>query len=271
MFGGVELSDDKLRQLVGAANEAAMRRASAFLMRVAQRKIRYRRYGTVSKKGDPPFKHTTGQQSFSHAIKFLVEDHGASAVIGPTRKPNGTIGAFGGTVPNTLEFGGYTPKGWTAGGWYRGDVAAAGLRTESAIADWALRVGFGPIFAGENETSVINQIAQYDEGRQLTRREISRRRKADPRARIFRDIYKRDLWKGKTKEEGIRRVYLADFSVRTPHQARKAAANIVKFFGVPKVGPFEVAARPFMGPTLQEHLADLSGFWRDRLAYGNLS
>ena len=269
MFGGVELDDTGLRQLVGAANEAAMYRASAFLMRVAQRKIRYRRYGS-SAPGSPPFKHSHGQQSFSHAIKFLVEDHGASAVIGPTRKPNGTLSAFGGTVPNTLEFGGVSQKG-TAAGWYRHDITASGLTSESAIAGWLMSEGWGPVFAGTSETSVVNSIIQSEEGHKVSRREVARRKKEDPRARVFRYIHRRKLWKGKTKSEGVRRVYLADFTIRTPHQARKAAANIVKFFGYPKIGPFRVAARPFMGPTLQEHLADLSGFWRDRLAHGNLS
>ena len=270
MFGEVELDDTGLRQLVGAANEAGMRRASAFLMRVAQRKIRYRKSGVSSRPGSPPFKHSTGPQSFSHAIKFIVEDHGASAVIGPTRKPNGTISAFGGTVPSTLEFGGVSQKG-TASSWYRSDVAARGLNTESAIADWLLSEGWGPVFAGTSETSVVNAIIQSEEGHKVSRREIARRKKEDPRARIFRYIHSRKLWKGKSRSEGIRRVYLADFTIRTPHQARKAAANIVRHFGYPMIGPFRVAARPFMGPTMQEHLADLPRFWRDRLAHGNLS
>ena len=165
----------RLRGMVERANAKAMYRAAGFLMRVAQQKIRYRKFGVSSEPGSPPYKHTHGQQSFSHAIKFIVEDHGASAVIGPTRKPNGTVSAFGGTVPHTLEFGGVTQKG-TAASWYRSDVTAAGLRTEDGIAAWLLHEGWGPVFAGTSEAGVVNQILRSEGEARMSRRSGSRSR-----------------------------------------------------------------------------------------------
>ena len=240
-FDGAKITDAAKR-----AGLTGLYRSAGLLMKIARQKIKFRRR-KISSSGSPPYQHSRGRNSFRHTIQFAVDRQNLAAYIGPQK----VAGKVGKDVPRTLEFGGMTGPAPNPT-WYQTDGVPKNLNSVSAIAAWLLREGFGPLFMAGSESGVINQYFS-GRGKKYSRRRISESRKAKPDQWIFRHIQRR-------KNPGTRKtVFYVTVPIRSQKQATQAAENIVKFYGMPNIKPHYVAARPFMGPSLQEaknHLAE---------------
>jgi len=235
----VTMDTGGLTALIERGSKKAMYRASGLLMRMARQKIRYRSYMMKSDPGNPPFKHMTGANSFSHSIRFAVDPNGMTSVIGPERQAK--PGNPGGPAPHTLEFGGISAPGNNTLWFTQSKRVPPGVTTVSQVADFFKSWGWGPLFLDENRDVVAAGV-----GRKWSRR-ISHKK-----APIF-----------KSKPLQFRTVYYFSVKMRTMRQARRAAENAVKYFGYPVVRSGTVKARPYMGPTLVENFERIHVFWRD--------
>ena len=234
----IRMDTGKLTTIVKGGSRKAMYRASALLMRMARQKIRYRSYRRASEPGMPPFKHRTGANSFSHSILFGVDASATTAVIGPQKemKPDNPSGP----VPHTLEFGGRTREGKNAM-WFSGK-APGGISSESQVASFLKSQGYGPIFMNTNQGAVSAKAGKNSSGK-------IRKKRAPDFSRKSNGSY--------------RMVYYFNVKLRSDRQARKAARNVVKYFGYPAISASSIAARPFMGPTLRENEGKIRPFWKD--------
>jgi len=231
----VTMDTGGLTALIERGSKKAMYRASGLLMRMARQKIRFRTRAVKSQPGRPPFKHTSGPNSFSHSIRFSVDPSGSSAVIGPERQSK--PGNPGGPAPHTLEFGG-TSRAGKSGTWFSGK-APAGLSGISQVADFFKTQGWGPVIMGEDISAVKAEVGPACSGR---------------------------IQKKKAPANGgnsFRTVYYYQVKIRTARQARRAAENAVKYFGYPGIKAGTVKPRPYMGPTLRENFEKIHAFWRD--------
>jgi len=238
MTAKVSIDTRSLQAAVADGSKRALYRASGLLMQIARRKIRYRSYRKASLPGRPPFKHRTGANSFSHSIRFGVEPSGTTAVIGPQRenKPMNP----GGPVPRTLEFGGRTRAGKNMF-WFN-SRAPEGIRDEGQVAAFLQSRGFGPLFMGASQGAVEKQAGQGSGEKIRKKRAPDMKRKADGSYRL---------------------VYYLSVKLRSARQARRAAKNVVKFFGFPGIASSSIAPRPFMGPTLRENYGKILPHWRN--------
>lgn len=253
MTAKVSMDTRELQAVVADGSKRALYRASGLLMQIARRKIRYRSYRKASLPGRPPFKHRTGANSFSHSIRFGVEPSGATAVIGPQRenKPMNP----GGPVPRTLEFGGRTRAGKNMF-WFN-SRAPEGIRDEGQVAAFLQSQGWGPLFMGESVSAVqkqaklaaVSKVVKDKNGRGMVPEERIRKKRAP------------DM---KRKADGsYRLVYYFSVKLRSARQARRAAKNVVKYFGFPGIASSSIAPRPFMGPTLRENYGKILPHWRN--------
>ena len=232
-----EINTSALQTMVAKASRKAMFRAAGFAMTVARRKIRYRSYKMASAPGSAPFKHKNGPNSFSHSIRFAVDPAGTTAVIGPQREPAKPANASG-PVPHTLEFGGMTRAGKNIMWFNR--TAPETLRTESSVADFLRSRKYVPLFMAESSGAVARAAG--------TTRYIRRKKAPD-----F----------GRTGSGQYKMVYYLSIKARSDRQARRAAKNVIKYFGYPGVAASVIAPRPFMGPTLSEHEGKILSFWQN--------
>ena len=232
----VKMDTSALRLMVASASKKAMYRAAGFAMTAARRKIRYRSYRTASAPGSPPFKHKQGANSFSHSIRFSVDPAGTTAVIGPQReaKPANVSGP----VPHTLEFGGKTRPGTNTLWFHRSPPS--GLKSESAIASFLRSQKYAPLFMGESYAAVTRAARTTN---------WIRKKKAPNFSRTATGQY-RMIW------------YLS-VKMRTDRQARRAAKNVIKYFGYPQTAAGTIAPRPYMGPTLREYEGRILNYWRN--------
>lgn len=233
----VRMDPENLRAVVKKGSRKALFKAAAFTMRMARQKIRYRK-NKSSLPGQPPYKHKTGSNSFSHSILFAVDTAGESAVIGPRReaKPANP----GGPVPHTLEFGGAIVSGKNSL-WFSKN-APVGLNSVDAIAAYFRSVGFGPLFMGPSAESVIQAAGPASASKLRKRRAPDFSRKSDGSYRL---------------------IYYVSTPVVSDRQARRAAENVVRYFGLPASAASSIAPRPFMGPTLAENQDKISSFWKN--------
>ena len=248
---------DKVFEAAHRGGVKGLYRAAAFLMRCAQRKIKYRKHKS-SAPGNPPFQHGQGKTSFRHLVQFAVDEKNAAAYIGPRK----IYGKKGNDVPHVLEFGGMTSPAANPL-WYQTEVPQ-NVKTQADIANWLLESQkYGPLFMAGSESGVVNQ---YFQGRgKYSRRKIAESKKTKPDQWIFQNIQKRNVKSEKGGKKSSRRVYYITVKIRSMAQAAKAAANIVKFFGLPVIKPRKIAPRPFMGPSLQESQNNLAKFFAKTL------
>jgi len=234
----IRMETSTLRTIVAKGSKKAMYRASALAMKMARQKIRYRTYRRASMPGQPPFKHRTGSNSFSHSIRFGIDAAGTTAVIGPqkTMQPNNPSGP----VPHTLEFGGKT-RATKNVMWYTNN-APMGAKTEDQIASFFKSQGYAPLFMGASMASVSAQVGGKSTGK-------IRKKKAPDFSRKANGSY--------------RMVYYFTTKLRSDRQARRAAKNVIKYFGYPTIAAATIAPRPYMGPTLRENESKILSFWRD--------
>ena len=248
-----DFNGSKIAAAARKGGAKSLYQASAFLMKVARQKIQYRKK-TISRPGAPPFQHTKGKNSFRHTIQFAVNRKDLTAYVGPQKVSN-TVGK---DVPHTLEFGGITAPA-TNPTWYqiRKPWETGKLDSTSDIAAWLLKEKVGPLFAAGSESGVVNQ---YFSGKaRYSRRQISSMKKSRPDQWIFRNIQKR-------KNLGTKKtVYYVMLPITTQTQARKAAENIVKFYGYPKIKAHKIAPRPFMEPSLSQSKNSLARFFENSI------
>lgn len=238
MTATVSMDTRELQAVVADGSKRALYRASGLLMQIARRKIRYRSYRKASLPGRPPFKHRTGANSFSHSIRFGVEPSGATAVIGPQRENKPTNP--GGPVPRTLEFGGRTRAGKNSFWFSR--RAPEGISSESQVAAYLQNQGYGPLFMGASPGAVEKQAGQG------SGEKIRKKRAPDMK---------------RSSDGSYKMIYYLSVKLRSARQARRAAKNVVKFFGFPGIASSSIAPRPFMGPTLRENYGKILPHWRN--------
>lgn len=233
----VRMDPENLRAVVKKGSRKALFKAAAFAMRMARQKIRFRK-NKSSIPGQPPFKHRTGSNSFSHSIVFAVDHSGESAVIGPRReaKPADPDGP----VPHVLEFGGRTTAGQNSL-WFSKN-APEGLNSVDSIAAYFRSIGFGPLFMGPSPDSVIQSAGPASAAKLRKRRAPDFSRKSDGSYRL---------------------IYYVSTPIISDRQARRAAENVVRYFGLPASASSVIAPRPFMGPTLTENQDKISSFWKN--------
>lgn len=233
-----EINTSALQTMVAKASRKAMFRAAGFAMTVARRKIRYRSYKMASAPGSAPFKHKNGPNSFSHSIRFAVDPAGTTAVIGPQREPEKPANVSG-PVPHTLEFGGMTRADRNKV-WF--NQSAPELRTESEVAGYFRSKKFAPLYMGLSSGSVARASGS---------KKVRSKKAPD---------FKR------TGSGQYRLIYYVSAEMRSDRQARRAAKNVIKYFGYPGVAASFIAPRPFMGPTLSEHEGKILSFWKNIVA-----
>lgn len=246
-FDGAKITDAAKR-----AGLTGLYRSAGLLMKIARQKIKYRRR-TISKPGASPFQHSKGRQSFRHSIRFAIDRQNLAAYIGPQK----IAGKVGKNVPHTLEFGGMTGPAPNPT-WYKTDGVPRGMNSESAIAAWLMREGYGPLFMAGSESGVVNQYFS-SRGKKYSRQRIAESKKAKPDQWIFRNIQRR-------KNPGTKKtVFYITVPIRSTKQAIQAAKNIVKFYGMPNIKPHYVSPRPFMGPSLQDSRNHLAEFFANTI------
>ena len=231
------MEPENLRAIVKKESRKALFRAASFVMRMARQKIRFRK-NRSSLPGQPPFKHKTGANSFSHSIRFAVDPAGTTAVIGPRReqKPANPDGP----VPHTLEFGGRTSSGLNSL-WFSKN-APAGLNSKASIAAYFRSVGFGPLFMGTSPESVTEKAGPASAAKIRKRRAPDFSRKTDGSYKM---------------------IFYVSVPILSARQADRAAENVVKYFGFPSVPASSIAPRPFMGPSLAENQQKIASFWKN--------
>ena len=145
---------DKVFEAAHRGGVKGLYRAAAFLMRCAQRKIKYRKHKS-SAPGNPPFQHGKGKTSFRHLVQFAVDEKNAAAYIGPRK----IYGKKGNDVPHVLEFGGMTSPAANPL-WYQTEVPQ-NVKTQADIANWLLESQkYGPLFMAGSEFSGTREIFQ---------------------------------------------------------------------------------------------------------------
>ena len=246
----IEFYREKIVDAARNGSNKGLYQASAALMRMARQKIRFRKR-KISKPGNPPYKHSTGSQSFSHSIRFAVDRPQLTAYVGPQK----LTGKKGKNVPSILEFGGPTAPAANPA-WYKVDgVPKTGLNSVAAISTWLLSEGYGPLFAANSESGVINQVARRRGAKPYSRRRIAAEKKSDPRHALFRSIQRRKNLETK------KTIYYITVPLRSKRQADIAAANVVRHYNYPRIRAHYIARRPYMGPTLQEAQNALAKFF----------
>ena len=242
-----EFHGQKIQAKANKGGLAGLYKSAASLMRVARQKIRFRK-NKSSIPGQPPFQHSKGGNSFKHTIQFAIDKENLTAYIGPQKVSD----RRGKDVPRTLEFGGMTSPSANPN-WYQVNNVPEGMNNVSAIASWLLKQGYGPIFMAGSESGVINQAAA---GRaRYSRARISAERKVNSNHKLFQYIRRRKI-KGTNKT-----VFYMPFPIKTFRQARRAAENIVQYYGMPTIKPRHIAPRPFMAPTLSESKNSLAKYF----------
>ena len=226
--------ENQLRTVVGAASRKSMYKASAFAMKMARQKIRYRSYKVSSRPGSPPYKHGRGNRSFSHSIRFFVDGAGTTAVIGPQKE--GSKVNPSGPIPKTLEFGGKTSRRPNTM-WFSRRNVPWGAKSRGEITAWVLKQKYGPLYMSNRLSALRNKLGN---------RTLNMRRAPDLSG--ARGSYKV--------------VHYLTARITTVRQANKAAENIIRHFGYPSVAASTIAPRPFMGPTLRENQTKILSFWQ---------
>lgn len=236
---------------------AGLYKSAALLMHKARQKIRFRKR-SISRPGSPPFQHSRGRNSFRHTIQFAIDKPNLTAYVGPQKISQ----AVGLNVPRTLEFGGMTGPAVNPS-WYQvHGLPKNGLNSKSDIAQWLMLEGFGPLFMAGSESGVMNQVAASQGAKKYSRAKIAASRSANANHWMFRDLKKR-----KIPQDGrqAKTVFYYLLPIRTMRQATRAADNIVKHYGLPKLKPHYVAPRPFMAPTMRESQNQMAKFFANSI------
>jgi len=244
--GWTFFNDVEVKRRMDAGTRKALSRSGAYLRGIARRMVKHSKK-VKSAPGEPPRDHA---RVYKASILFGLDRARQSVVIGPAKLLTGRVNRLGMPVPQILEQGGPVASGANVH-WPYGRHGQPSGNSESAIADFVQRQGYGPIRWGTSVASLIGKAKR------------STGRGSYEQLRRARGGYK--TWSRYAPLKG-RTVYLQNAKMYSRVQAERAARIILELFGPPHLEKGNVAARPLMGPAAAAGRAEIAAFWRDAAA-----
>lgn len=238
------------KRLAGIAAKGggeAIVRAAAYVRGVAARKVKRRKHKS-SPAGQPPYAHSN---VFKASILYAYDRHNAAAYVGPKWLATGRANYAGEPVPEILEFGGMAALGMNANWIHK--RAPRGTNSLHGIAKYFRYLGKGPIAWGNSPGEADAKVGRGGGIVAAVGRASTKTGKM--KFRVHPKRYSPMLRK---------KVYLAYIGINTNRQAERVAKTVVDVFGYPATNrPIKVAARPLMGPSLEESRTQIGKYFQN--------